>query len=50
MRTRGLDEQRHEQRESDTPDVGFLNSRTRKKFKRKKGCAGSALRMNRVCG
>lgn len=50
MGIRGLDEQLPEQRESDTSDVGFLNSRARRKFKRKKGCAGPALRMNRACG
>lgn len=48
MGIRGLDVQVPEQRESDTSDVGFLNSRTRK-FKRKKDCAEPALRMNRVC-
>lgn len=40
MGIRGLDEQLHEQRESDTSDVGFLHSSRRRKFKRKKGCAG----------
>lgn len=50
MGIRGLDEQLHEQRESDTSDVGFLHSSSRRKFKRKKGCAGPALRMDRVCG